>query len=136
MPDVATPTAHQESSPLNVLILADYHPRRVARALARDDAHITFGLTPKQPLSMDDIVTEEMEAAGRERSVRRGEKHAPYLRTEVVLPDELQGIEPELLYAGMCGDAVFVLQASSVQPVQPYGLADFALSRVRKMVEA
>ncbi len=67
----------------------------------------------KPPFDVDNIYTEEMEADGRERSVRQGEKHVPYIRTEVVLPDELQGIDDlELVYAGMCGDAVVVFQAS------------------------
>ncbi len=114
-PDVATIMVGQEPSTVNVLAMADHHPRRVARALARNDAHITFGLTLKPPFSVDDMVAEEIEAGRRERSARRGENQAPYIRTEAVLPDELQGRfdDEHSFYAAMCGDAVVVFQAST-----------------------
>jgi len=112
MPDVVTLTTHQEPSTVNnVLVLMDHHPRRVARALSRNDSHIAFGLTLKPPFNVDDLVAEEMEAEGRERSARQEEKCAPYIRKEIVLPDELQGVDWGDLYACMCGDAVVIFQA-------------------------
>jgi len=104
----------QEPSTVNVLVMVDHHPRRVARALARNDAHVTFGLTLKPPFDVDDMVAEEMEAGRRGRIARRGTKQAPYIRTEVVLPDELQGwFGPDCYFdAAMCGDALVVFQAS------------------------
>ncbi len=114
MPDVATLMVRQEPSTVKVLVMVGHHPRRVARVLARNDAHVTFGLTLKPPFDVDDMVAEEMEAGRRGRIARRGTKQAPYIRTEVVLPDELQGwFGPDCYFdAAMCGDALVVFQAS------------------------
>ncbi len=49
----------------NVRAMADHNQRRVARALARNDAHITFGPTLDPPFGVDDMVAEEIR--GRER---------------------------------------------------------------------
>ncbi len=112
MPDeVATLVAHQEPSRVRVLVMVDHHPRRVARALARNDAHITFSLTQKPPFDVNNMVAEKAET---ERSAQWGEKQVPYIRTQVVLPDELQGPLDfnHSFDVAWCGDAVVVFQAS------------------------
>jgi len=95
-------------------VLADHHPRRVARALAHNDEHITFGLTLKPPFDVVDLIPGEMEARRKVRSAQRGTKQAPYIRSEAVLPDELQGPLDfnHSFDVAWCGDAVVVFQAS------------------------
>ncbi len=131
VPDIATLLADKEPRWYNILVLADHHPRRVARALAHNDEHITFGLTLKPPFDVVDLIPGEMEARRKVRSAQRGTKQAPYIRSEAVLPDELQGwFDPEL-YAAMCGDAVLVFQVLGIVcPLSHMELADFSLSRI------
>ncbi|KAI0294175.1 hypothetical protein BC826DRAFT_352876 [Russula brevipes] len=75
---------------LNALVVTDYHPRRVAFAVARRDPRIRHS----QPLS-----------------VGADAPHAHlYLRVQATLPTQLQRLHPSLLCPAMCGDAVILFQ--------------------------
>ncbi|KAI0298765.1 hypothetical protein B0F90DRAFT_1730866, partial [Multifurca ochricompacta] len=88
---------HRKMEGRNALVLADYHPRRVARALAREDLHLKQGRTLVGGNDNEDGVVKHERA---------------YIRAEAVLPDELQHLDPDCLCAAMCGDAVLMFQVS------------------------
>ncbi|KAI0294176.1 hypothetical protein BC826DRAFT_1104768 [Russula brevipes] len=78
-----------------VLVMTDYHPRRVAFAIARHDPRIRNS----QSLSVG------------ADAPHTGHTHA-YLRVQATLPAQLQHLDLDLLCPVMCGDAVLLFQAS------------------------
>ncbi len=114
----ATFPSREEPAMLNTLVLSDYHLQRVARALARGDERLALGKTLPSTLSAFRTGIEEVEIHGRRvcRARINGDENVNerlYIRSEVVLPEALQHIDPKCLEAIMCGDAVFIFEAST-----------------------
>jgi len=118
-----------EPDTLNTLLAADCHPRRVARALARSDSRVTSQTFMSPGVSASDSGTEEMGAGKRSDcgsgSESEHENERMFIRSEAVLPDALQQIDPECLDVAMCGDAILIFQARSRKMCSPSQLTDF-----------
>ncbi len=108
----------EEPARLNTLVLADRHPRRVARALARGDGRLASGRSLLSTPSAFRTGTEEVEIHGRSvcRARINGDENGNerlYICSEAVLPEALQHVDPKCLDAFMCGDAVLIFEVST-----------------------